>query len=308
MAKSIFPFSTLSALVILGGFINLATFKASARNGESGLNGGPMIAGLAHAGGPCSLESVVSRDGWAQVRRQPNLDGTPLWRLTNGSTLAWCGAGTRDADGRLWHFVRFVTGDESWQHSGWVSAGLLTQVDESEGASAAALKPAPPPSSPSSSAVTPSMRPKSERAEDQKGGIGTGFFISPEGYIITNAHVVKGCSVVQAASGMNFRRDARVVATDTANDLALLKIETKQAAYSQLRSGVKTGEKSPRSGFPCMGCLRRPGISPWAMFRRSRASATTPATFRSPHPSSRETVAAPSSTRTAMSSAWSSRS
>ena len=287
----------------------MATFEASARSGESGINGGPMIAGSAHAGGPCSLESVVSRDGWAQVRRQPNLDGTPLWRLTNGSTLAWCGAVTRDADGRTWHFVRFVTVDESWQHSGWVSAGLLTQLYESEGASAAALKPAQPQSPPSSSAVTPSLPQQANRADEEKGGIGTGFFISPEGYIITNAHVVKGCSVVQAASGINFRRDARVVATDTANDLALLKIETKQAAAcGQLRAGVKTGGESPRSAFPCAGCSRPPGISPWAMFRRSRASATTPAISRSPHPSSRGTVAAPSSTRTAMSSVWSSRS
>jgi hypothetical protein len=114
----------------LAAALALATGAAYARSGENGVNGGHMIAAYARPNPQCQLESVVSRDGWAQVRRQPNLDGTPLRRVTNGSTLAWCGAVRRDSNGRPWHFIRFVTGTESWQHSGGVAAGPLTAVPQ----------------------------------------------------------------------------------------------------------------------------------------------------------------------------------
>lgn len=132
----------------LTAMIVLVAGAACARSGENGVSGGPLIVGEAHAGGPCHRESIVSSDGWAQVRRQPNLDGAPLWRITNGSVLAWCGAIRRDGDGRLWHFIRFVSAGEPWQHAGWVAAGLLTEtpntVSETKTAPPSAMRPSQP--------------------------------------------------------------------------------------------------------------------------------------------------------------------
>jgi S1-C subfamily serine protease len=54
---------------------------------------------------------------------------------------------------------------------------------------------------------------------------GTGFMIDSKGYLVTNAHVVRNAKtvVVQNKKGENF--NARVVFTDFAKDLVILKIE-----------------------------------------------------------------------------------
>ncbi len=55
---------------------------------------------------------------------------------------------------------------------------------------------------------------------------GTGFYVSNEGHIITNHHVIDGCSEVKAhAEGKSMT--ATILAEDASNDLALLKISQK---------------------------------------------------------------------------------
>ncbi|HTJ29898.1 MAG TPA: trypsin-like peptidase domain-containing protein, partial [Acidobacteriaceae bacterium] len=56
-------------------------------------------------------------------------------------------------------------------------------------------------------------------------GVGSGIIVSPDGYIVTNNHVVKGA--IQVRVTLNDRRvfSAKVVGTDKLNDLAVLKIE-----------------------------------------------------------------------------------
>jgi serine protease Do len=63
--------------------------------------------------------------------------------------------------------------------------------------------------------------PRQRRAE----GLGSGVIVSPEGYILTNNHVVDGASEVRVT--LNDRREfkARVVGTDPKTDVAVLKIE-----------------------------------------------------------------------------------
>lgn len=58
-----------------------------------------------------------------------------------------------------------------------------------------------------------------------KQGLGSGFIISADGQIVTNAHVVDGAETVtvKLADGRSF--DATVVGSDRATDIALLKIE-----------------------------------------------------------------------------------
>ncbi|MHB1845838.1 MAG: trypsin-like peptidase domain-containing protein [Deltaproteobacteria bacterium] len=60
-------------------------------------------------------------------------------------------------------------------------------------------------------------------------GLGTGFIIRPEGYILTNSHVIEGAVHIEVAMGAGSALRhyvAHVVGQDEATDLAILKIET----------------------------------------------------------------------------------
>jgi serine protease Do len=59
-------------------------------------------------------------------------------------------------------------------------------------------------------------------------GSGTGFLVSPDGLLVTNHHVVAGSKQILAkAENGGLFPVLRVVATDPANDLALLQLEAK---------------------------------------------------------------------------------
>jgi serine protease Do len=64
-------------------------------------------------------------------------------------------------------------------------------------------------------------------------GIGSGIIISPDGYIVTNNHVVDGAVNVKVT--MNDRRvmDAKVIGTDKLTDLAVIKIDGHNLPYLQ---------------------------------------------------------------------------
>ena len=64
------------------------------------------------------------------------------------------------------------------------------------------------------------------RGEGLRKGIASGFVIDPQGFIITNAHVIEGASRVQVELGDEQERlPARVVGRDEPSDVALLKID-----------------------------------------------------------------------------------
>lgn len=54
---------------------------------------------------------------------------------------------------------------------------------------------------------------------------GSGFIVRKNGYIVTNAHVVKGASKVTVQLNNKEKYPAKIVGTDTFSDLAVLKIE-----------------------------------------------------------------------------------
>ena len=56
-------------------------------------------------------------------------------------------------------------------------------------------------------------------------GLGSGVIISPEGYILTNNHVVEGADEIEVTLTDSRRANARVIGTDPETDLAVLKIE-----------------------------------------------------------------------------------
>lgn len=58
--------------------------------------------------------------------------------------------------------------------------------------------------------------------------VGSGFFISADGYAVTNNHVVDGASKVEIVTDTGKTHRAKVVGTDPKTDLALLKVEGRE--------------------------------------------------------------------------------
>ena len=69
-----------------------------------------------------------------------------------------------------------------------------------------------------------------EEPEDDapSGGMGSGVIVSPEGYILTNPHVIEGAEAIEVNLNDGRRAMAKVIGTDPETDLALLKIELGQ--------------------------------------------------------------------------------
>ncbi len=82
---------------------------------------------------------------------------------------------------------------------------------------------------------------------------GTGFFITDDGYLISNYHVVKDATKVRLLTGAGLI-DAKVVQVDAANDLALLKADGKFSSLpiSSSRS-AQLGGTVATVGFPDIG-------------------------------------------------------
>ncbi len=71
-------------------------------------------------------------------------------------------------------------------------------------------------------------------------GTGSGFVVSADGYIVTNAHVVDGANQIKAKIGDGKALDAKLVGQDASTDLALLKVSAsnlKPLALGRLRHG-----------------------------------------------------------------------
>lgn len=73
---------------------------------------------------------------------------------------------------------------------------------------------------------------------------GSGFVISPDGYVVTNNHVIDGATKVTVTFDEQNKYDAEVVGTDPRTDLALLKINAKNKTFPY----VKFASKQPRVG------------------------------------------------------------
>lgn len=75
--------------------------------------------------------------------------------------------------------------------------------------------------------------------------VGTGFFISPDGYVVTNYHVIKGGTKVTITTHGDEEYDAEIVGFEANNDLALLKVDAENLPYVTLgnSSELKVGEQ-----------------------------------------------------------------
>jgi len=92
----------------------------------------------------------------------------------------------------------------------------------------------------------PQMRPQPSQ------GMGSGFIVSNDGYIVTNAHVVDGASEVTVKLTDRREFTAKVVGSDKRTDIALIKIDAKDLPALDIsgKPEVKRGEWVIAIGSP----------------------------------------------------------
>jgi serine protease Do len=69
------------------------------------------------------------------------------------------------------------------------------------------------------------QRPQRPQEEEQPRGVGSGFILSADGYVMTNAHVVEGADEVIVTLTDKREFKARIVGSDKRTDVAVVKIE-----------------------------------------------------------------------------------
>ncbi len=109
--------------------------------------------------------------------------------------------------------------------------------------------------------VTVPVPPAQPRPKDTY-STGTGFFVAEDGSLVTNAHVIADCTNMSVKTDDGSMSTALRIATDTANDLALLrltKLPTKPPRVATLRVGSRLGEGVEAFGFPHSDVLSTSG-------------------------------------------------
>ena len=85
---------------------------------------------------------------------------------------------------------------------------------------------------------------------EKSGSSGTAFFINNSGHLLTNNHVVEGCSLSKI-SYKNNDYDAKLIATDKTLDLALLKADLKSKSFFTFsKDETKKLSKIYVAGYP----------------------------------------------------------
>lgn len=83
-------------------------------------------------------------------------------------------------------------------------------------------------------------------------GSGSGVVVSPDGYIVTNNHVVANADVVTVTFNDRHTATAKVVGKDPSTDIAVLKVEEKGLPYMEFGNSddVKLGQWVLAVGYP----------------------------------------------------------
>ena len=94
-----------------------------------------------------------------------------------------------------------------------------------------------------------------ERAKPSRGGregSGSGFIITPDGYLVTNSHVAGGAAVIEVTLPDGRTAAATIVGDDPHSDLALLKVAASDLAWCRFGDSarVRVGQIAIAIGSP----------------------------------------------------------
>ena len=79
----------------------------------------------------------------------------------------------------------------------------------------------------------------------ERGGLGSGIVISPDGFVLTNSHVVGSSKEIRLRDIEGFVTDAHVLGTDPDTDLALLRADGAIVSPEQLLESVWDANVDP---------------------------------------------------------------
>ena len=88
---------------------------------------------------------------------------------------------------------------------------------------------------------------------------GSGFFVSKVGHVLTNNHVIEKCTSIRVFVDQAEAVEAREIASDSTNDLALLSTGLKPTHVAAPRSGSRLGEFVAAFGYPHADLLATSG-------------------------------------------------
>ena len=211
--------------------------------------------------------STATRRGRPARSKSVGRPGWPSWTTSLAAGYAFIkttqGRAAADAIGiPYWKAIAQCDGDEgciaqrqSEEIVALAQAGAPVSLPPWTSGPASAPQPQPPvaPSAPSVAKAPEEPAPASK--PDHESASGTGFFITADGAVVTNAHVVEGCSAIRVTSDQGATAVAKVVARDDRNDLALLGTGLAARKTAAFRTSIRLGEAVEAFGYPLTGVL-----------------------------------------------------
>jgi TPR repeat protein len=201
--------------------------------------------GVCYYSGEGVAKNEVEAVKWYRKAAEQNLAGAQynlgvFYRLGEGVPKD-------EVEGYKWMLLAAAQGDKTAKKILAGSERRLTRQQITEGQELARnFKPRKLPSTGSASSDT-------DISQSRLQSSGTGFFITEDGYLVSNQHVVENRTEVRVATAAGMI-SAKVVKVDAANDLALLKAEGKFAALPIVSSRtMRLGGSVVTVGFPNIG-------------------------------------------------------